>query len=198
MAICFNMKLLLLFGSLLLLSVAQAQPDLPEALAREINSICRPSAYSITELGAGGQVDTQGSFLLIVCNAQNPERQYAYSGRVNSCRAGGCSSGGVDGGADAFEYFDYFIIFDASISVLNVKVFNYQASHGQEITARGWLKQFRGYDGSRLMEVGKQIDAISGATISVNAITDDIKLRTKQLKALLMDQAMSKSASLAY
>lgn len=198
MAICFKMKLLLLFGSLLLLSVAQAQLNVPDALAREINSICRPSEYSITELSAGGQVDTQGSFLLIACNVQNQEKRFAYSGRVNSCRAGGCSSGGAVGGADAFEYFDYYIIFDDSIQVLHVKVFNYQASHGQEITARGWLKQFRGYDGSRLMEVGKQIDAISGATISVNAITDDIKLRTKQLKALLLDQAMSKSASLAH
>ncbi len=35
------------------------------------------------------------------------------------------------------------------------------------------------------MTVGKNIDAVSGATISVNAITDDITDKTELLKNLL-------------
>ncbi len=58
------------------------------------------------------------------------------------------------------------------------------ATHGQEITARGWLKQFIGYNGSESLKVDKNIDTISGATISVYAITSDIKLITCLLKSL--------------
>lgn len=111
--------------------------------------------------------------------------KYIYVGRVNSCRAGGCSISNNSSQAGSAEYFDYFMLFDKNLKVKNVKVFNYQATHGQEITARGWLKQFIGFDGNEKMTVGKNIDAVSGATISVNAITDDITDKTELLKNLL-------------
>jgi len=110
--------------------------------------------------------------------------KYIYTGRVNSCRAGGCSIS-VEIPNDAkSEYFDYFILFDKNKTVRLVKVFNYQATHGQEITIRGWLKQFIGYDGSESLQVEKNIDAISGATISVYAITFDVEMKTEILKSL--------------
>ncbi len=111
--------------------------------------------------------------------------KYLYVGRVNCCRAGGCSispSEPMDGGP---EYFDYFILFDAKTTVQLVKVFNYQATHGQEITSKGWLKQFVGHDGTDPLQVDKNIDTISGATISVNAITKDVESKTELLKQLL-------------
>ncbi|WP_234408600.1 FMN-binding protein [Marinilabilia salmonicolor] len=82
------------------------------------------------------------------------------------------------------EYFDYFILFDAEKSVQVVKVFNYQATHGYEITSRGWLKQFAGHDGSESLQVNKNIDAISGATISVQAITEDVQRQTSLLQRM--------------
>lgn len=108
---------------------------------------------------------------------------YLYVGRVNSCRAGGCSAPGNNAESN-FEYFDYFILFDSDYTVRLVKVFNYQASKGQEITIKGWLKQFEGYNGTGNLTVGKQIDGISGATISVYAITDDIQAKTKLLQQI--------------
>ncbi len=45
--------------------------------------------------------------------------------------------------------------------------------------AKGWLKQFTGYDGSDTLEVGKNVDAISGATISVYGITLDVQMKTR-------------------
>jgi Na+-translocating ferredoxin:NAD+ oxidoreductase RnfG subunit len=74
-------------------------------------------------------------------------------------------------------------LFDKTKSVTSVVVYNYEATHGQEITAKGWLKQFLGYNGSRNLVVGKNIDSISGATISVNAITADIARNTALLKS---------------
>lgn len=125
-----------------------------------------------------------GKFFEVTANAG--KYKYIYTGRVNSCRAGGCSTSGETSDTGNGEYFDYFILFDEGKTVQIVKVFNYQATHGYEITARGWLKQFSGHDGSEPLQVNKNVDAISGATISVNAITEDVELKTDLLQRLKM------------
>ncbi|MCK4920537.1 MAG: FMN-binding protein [Bacteroidales bacterium] len=61
---------------------------------------------------------------------------------------------------------------------------NYQATHGQEVTSPGWLKQFVGYDGIKSLVVGREIDAISGATISADAITMNLQRRIRFVRAL--------------
>ena len=101
-----------------------------------------------------------------------------YIGRVNSCRTGGCSSPQAVHKDNEYEFFDYFILFDPNGKAVSVRVFNYEATHGQEITIKGWLKQFYGYDGTKNLRVGKEIDSISGATISVYGIVNDIRLKT--------------------
>ncbi|MGV8829668.1 MAG: FMN-binding protein [Breznakibacter sp.] len=121
-------------------------------------------------------------FLIKENNAQN--HRYLYVGRVNSCRAGGCSNPSQQPTHGECEYFDYYILFDGQKRVQTVSIFNYQASHGHDITAKGWLKQFVGYDGSVPLQVDKNIDAISGATISVEAITADVGLKTALLHKL--------------
>lgn len=107
---------------------------------------------------------------------------FVYTGRVFSCCKNGCTVGQSSMSGENAEFFDYFILFDKTKSVTSVVVYNYEATHGQEITAKGWLKQFAGFNGSRNLVVGKNIDSISGATISVNAITADIALKTALLK----------------
>lgn len=110
--------------------------------------------------------------------------KYVYVGRVKTCRAGGCSINNnvedVQG-----EYFDYFILYDVSCSIQRVKIYNYQATHGQEVTASNWLRQFKNYNGRRELIVGANVDAISGATISVDATTFDIEHKTKILEQSL-------------
>lgn len=112
------------------------------------------------------------------------EIAYVYVGRVNSCRSGGCSAPGVEINT-SFEYFDYFILYNAQGTVEQVKVFNYQATHGQEITLKAWLHQFQHYSANNDLIVGKQIDGIAGATISVYAITEDIRQKTMLLKEII-------------
>jgi hypothetical protein len=110
---------------------------------------------------------------------------YVYIGRVNSCRTGGCAHPDVAATQSTSEYFDYFVLFNNAKAIVSVVVFNYAATYGHQITARGWLKQFIGFNGEKELTVGKNIDAISGATISVNGITVDIQYRTNKLKQLL-------------
>ena len=120
-------------------------------------------------------------------NSDVSQIKYIYTGRVNSCRAGGCSISIELPKEEESEYFDYFILFDKDKTVILVKVFNYQATHGQEVTSKGWLKQFIGHDGKESLQVGKNVDAISGATISVYAITLDVEMKTTLLKKILFD-----------
>ena len=110
--------------------------------------------------------------------------KYVYVGRVNSCRAGGCCNAVKITGTEDSEYFDYFIFYDSLKTVKLVDVYNYQATHGYEITAKGWLKQFVGFSGKDTLLVNKDIDGISGATISVFAITEDIQRKTETLKSI--------------
>lgn len=114
--------------------------------------------------------------------SKNETIGFVYTGRVFSCSKNGCTVGQSAASVENAEFFDYFILFDKTKSVTSVVVYNYEATHGQEITAKGWLKQFTGYNGNRNLVAGKNIDSISGATISVNAIIDDIARKTSILK----------------
>ncbi|MCY1722384.1 FMN-binding protein [Prolixibacteraceae bacterium Z1-6] len=184
-----RLGILLLFG---ILSVAfiPAQNEINykhKALIKTLQKAGVKNLAAIEEIALPDSVNTanliQGKYFLINENNAN-EYRYIYVGRVNSCRADGCSittSLPADGNS---EYFDYYILFDAKKTVQAVKVFNYQATHGQEITAKGWLKQFIGHNGSEPLQVDKNIDTISGATISVYAITFDVEMKTEILKEI--------------
>lgn len=151
---------------------------------REIESAFNSTPDQLQKLNIPSN-ETGGEFagqFFMVENSSN--KGYAYVGRVVSCRGGGCSHGQALADAAA-EYFDYFILYDGDAKVLQVRVFNYQATHGHGITSRGWLRQFTGYNGSGKLDPGKNIDAISGATISVKAISSDIEDKTRMLTVFL-------------
>jgi len=113
---------------------------------------------------------------LYECKIDTQLKGKLYVGRVNSCRSGGCSQPSETAESETgFEYFDYLIILNANNCIELVRVFNYQATHGVEITSRNWLKQFRGYNGEKPLEYNKDIDAISGATVSVISLMTDIE-----------------------
>ena len=128
--------------------------------------------------------EIQGKFFRVLNHSEDSEVKYVFVGRVNSCRTGGCSNSSKIQANPESEYFEYCIFFDSEKTVKQVEVFNYQATHGYEITSKGWLKQFIGFSGKDSLEVNKNIDGISGATISVFAITDDVQQKTKMLKSL--------------
>ncbi|NNK72300.1 MAG: FMN-binding protein [Flavobacteriaceae bacterium] len=83
------------------------------------------------------------------------------------------------------DMFDYLIIFDKELSILRSKILIYREDYGGEIGSRRWLKQFEGKSfNSRILDSG-DIMAISGATISVNAMTaavNDVLYSLKNLK----------------
>lgn len=152
----------------------------PKSLIKEVQKLGVAnvdSVLTIMQLKDSTANCERGSFYRI---STQKSSLYYYVGRVNSCRVGGCS---VElGTSEDYEYFDYFILFNEVGEVDLVRVFNYQATHGQEITIKGWLKQFVGYTGATDLIVGNNIDHIAGATISTNAISVDVEYRTRLLR----------------
>ena len=67
--------------------------------------------------------------------------------------------------------FDYLVVFDKNVKIINTKVLIYREDYGGEIGSKRWLKQFLGKTGGDHVSVKTNIDVISGATISVNSMT---------------------------
>ncbi len=159
-----------------------------KAIQKTLVKTCQLLNPSLSEMvfADDSMPQTVGKFFEVKHTNTDQEKLFLYIGRVNSCRAGGCSMSNNAPQQGDSEYFDYMVLFNDQCEVTLVKVFNYQASHGHEVTAKGWLKQFIGYhtEGEEL-EVGRNIDSISGATISVNGITNDIQAKTQVLKSYL-------------
>ena len=75
-----------------------------------------------------------------------------------------------------FDNFDFMVLFDCDNKIKLVKVLIYRENYGGEISSRRWLKQFIG-----MTEPKPFVDAISGATISVNSIKHSINKLIKSL-----------------
>ena len=73
-----------------------------------------------------------------------------------------------------FDYFEYSVYYSEDQVVKGLIVTVYRSTHGAAICQRKWLSQFNGYDGEELT-LGKQIDAISGATFSAESVVQDIQ-----------------------
>lgn len=158
----------------------------PDMLLREIKKAEGHESFQLTEVKmpmvAQPNTKIPGKYFAL----QNTSGyKYVYVGRVNSCRAGGCNTPNKSALQSDFEFFDYFILFDSLATVKTVRVYNYEATHGQEVMIKAWLKQFEGYNGSNALIPGKNISAIAGATISVNNLVEDIIVRTQSLKTSL-------------
>lgn len=119
--------------------------------------------------------------------------QYRYA---NGCVKGGCSEA-LDVASTteellwqsqydstSYETFEYVILYDEELIVRQVGIVEYNSPHGFEIASRQWLKQFKMYQGNAL-EFGKDIDGISGATISAKSITKDIEYAYNEMCTFL-------------
>ena len=73
-----------------------------------------------------------------------------------------------------YDYFNYSVYYSEELVVKGLIVTVYRSSHGAAICQKKWLSQFNGYDGKEL-KLGKEIDAISGATFSAESLVEDIQ-----------------------
>jgi len=110
---------------------------------------------------------------------------YAYTGRVYSCRSGNCKLSSCDNGEERQEYFDYLILYSKDLNIKKVKILSYNATYGQEICSKLWLKRFTKNNIQKKLKANEDINIISGATISSNALIKDINKVNATLSKLL-------------
>jgi hypothetical protein len=161
--------------------VAQDIDFNPKILQRDLQKIWKADEVSLVEIEIPDSIYNDillDNGKIYETFTEDKRAGFVYVGRIYSCRAGGCGMDSEDNVVsvnDDYEYFDYYALFNDELSVLKVRVYNYQATHGHEVGGSGWLRQFVGYSGREKLEYGKNIDSISGATISANAITYNIQ-----------------------
>lgn len=72
------------------------------------------------------------------------------------------------------DTFEYLVVFDQDLIIKKISVLVYREDYGGEIGSNRWLKQFVGKSNEIEFSVGKNIAAISGATISVYSMTNAV------------------------
>jgi len=83
-----------------------------------------------------------------------------------------------------FEKIDYAVALAADGSVRAVRVLKYRESHGHEVAEPGWLAQFAGRTAQDPLKAGRDIDGITGATLSVVHLSEGVRRVTRLVAAL--------------
>jgi Na+-translocating ferredoxin:NAD+ oxidoreductase RnfG subunit len=69
----------------------------------------------------------------------------------------------------------FLVAIDPADRLKDVDVLVYREPYGGEVAYEAWRRQFRGKSAADSLRVGREIRAISGATISVHAVTLGVK-----------------------
>jgi Na+-translocating ferredoxin:NAD+ oxidoreductase RnfG subunit len=75
----------------------------------------------------------------------------------------------------------YLVAVDSALRLRDVDILVYREAYGGEVAYEAWRRQFRGRGPDDPLEVGREIRSISGATISVNAVTLGVRRTVAEL-----------------
>lgn len=77
----------------------------------------------------------------------------------------------------------FLVAIDAADRLKDVDVLIYREPYGGQVAYDAWRRQFRGRTADDSLRVGREIRSISGATISVNAVTAGVRSALERLTA---------------
>lgn len=97
----------------------------------------------------------------------------------------------LDQGMGRYDYFDYMVITDTDIVVKLVQVLIYRSENGGAICNKRWLQQFIDQSPHTTFNYGNEIDAVSGATLSGNSITEGVVNALSQLNRLKQSEILN-------
>ncbi len=95
---------------------------------------------------------------------------YCMIKEVKACSLNGCVAQDVINDNLASEYYDLAVFTDASKKILSIRVLDYFSDYGYEITSKRYLAQYQEKNLCDFSFDHPQVDGISGATISYNAL----------------------------
>jgi Na+-translocating ferredoxin:NAD+ oxidoreductase RnfG subunit len=91
----------------------------------------------------------------------------------------------VDEVVGKHEMITYAVAISPDGTVRRVEILEYRETYGYEVADDAWLKQFVGKTSGSPIKLGKDIQNVSGATLSSKHVTDGVK-RVMALYALLL------------
>ncbi|MFT6717072.1 MAG: Na+-translocating ferredoxin:NAD+ oxidoreductase RnfG subunit [Saprospiraceae bacterium] len=123
------------------------------------------------------EFNNQSNIELFTVIKDSTKRGYVTVTLANGCHEGGCSASNFEEEefSDKYEQYYFATVFDLKGKILRVKVIEYDSQYGYEIMSRGWLKQFRSSNNDEFI-YGKNIDAITGATVSGESIVSEVNI----------------------
>lgn len=77
----------------------------------------------------------------------------------------------------------FLVATDAADRLRDIDILVYREPYGGEVAYEAWRRQFRGKSVDDQLQVGRDIRSISGATISVNAVTLGVRRALSDLTA---------------
>jgi hypothetical protein len=77
----------------------------------------------------------------------------------------------------------FLVATDTADRLKDIDILVYREPYGGEVAYEAWRRQFRGKSAADTLDVGRQIRSISGATISVNAVTLGVRRALADLTA---------------
>lgn len=86
--------------------------------------------------------------------------------------------------------FDYLLLLDTTGTVVKSKVLIYREEYGGEIGSKRWLSQFIGKKTSDKLTYKANVDAISGATISVKSMIKSMNEVLQTMEILKINKAL--------
>ena len=95
---------------------------------------------------------------------------YCVIKEVKACSLNGCVAQDVINDNLASEYYDLAVFTDDSKKILSIRVLDYFSDYGYEITSKRYLAQYHQKNLCDFSLEHPQVDGISGATISYNAL----------------------------
>ncbi len=93
----------------------------------------------------------------------------------------------VDDVIGKHEFITYATALSPQGAVLGVEIMSYRETHGDEVREAQWRQQFVGKTLDDKLRLGKDIDNISGATLSCRNVTDGVKRLLVQWDLFLRD-----------
>lgn len=167
-------------GLVALLFVSFSTVKIPEKLQSKIDAAVKEAyqinAFSMEEIEIPASIDIKtkaelGEENLYRLTSKGALLGYLYLGEAPSMK----------------NVFDYIVMFDKDLSIKKSKVLIYREDFGRQIGSQRWLKQFIGLTPQDEVVYGKNVDAISGATISAKSMTNEVKDLLHGIKILKME-----------
>ncbi len=131
-------------------------------------------AQLITEHNQWISSKSGSGYCIPIKSAAENDLGYLHYRKAAACSFGGCVDTACATGSVGFkEYIFYYMIANNQGEIERLGILEYESSYGYEISSQSWLKQFYGSKAGEF-KLNENIDGISGATVSVKAMIQDL------------------------